>query len=322
MAVPTITAVNPSSGSTRGQNVIRIEGTNFRLPDPPSPTGPVLADQQKTVSVKFEGVESEWAYSATPDLILARVPVWDGPYDITFPAPLDVRVANLDNAGVEIPTENATLIDGYAIDRPSLAAETYLQRTVREVIRIFRRHLLQNTHHTTARDFSLTPAQQETLRASGPLVQLMGPRLPLNRFYSLNREEPEADPLGGVDGMMRRKPPVTCNVEFRVALWANNVFHLEGLIQGCLLLHRDVKFVKVAVDPSDPTQGTKDYEFEMPWEGYPDVNTDPTADDLMYATLTSVVRGVHIDEDFGTIVERGWIITQNSGDPTLQIQTP
>lgn len=322
MAVPTITGVNPSSGSTRGQNVIRIEGTNFRLPDPPSPTGPILSEQQKTVSVKFENVESEWAYTANPNLILARVPIWNGPYDITFPAPLDVRVANLDNSEVEIPGENATLVNSYAIDRPSLAAESYLQRAVREVIRLFRRHVLPNTHHTTQRDYSLTPAQQETLRASGPLVQLMGPRLPLNRFYSLNQEDPEADPLGGVNGMMRRKPPVTCNIEFTVVAWANNPTHLQGLIQAILLFHRDIKFVKVAVDPSDPSKGTKDYEFEQPWDGYPDVNTDPTADDLIYARLMSVVRGVHIDEDFGTIIERGWIITQNGGDPTLQIMGP
>lgn len=322
MAVPTITSVTPSSGSTRGQNIVRIAGTNFRLPNPVSPTGPILSDQQKTVSVKFEGVESEWAYSANSELILARIPIWAGPYDITFPAGLDVRVANLDDFEVEIPGENATLVNGYSIDRPSLAAESYLQRAVREIIRLYRRHVLANTHHTTSRDYSLTPAQQKTLRAGGPLVQLQGPRLPLNRFYSLNREDDEADPLGGVDGRMRRKPPVTCNIEFTVVVWANNVYHLEGLIQACLLLHRDIKFVKVPNDPSDPSKGTKDYEFEMPWDGYPDVNTDPTADDLKYARLMSVVRGVHIDEDFGTIIERGWIITQNSGEPVLQVQAP
>lgn len=322
MAVPTITSVTPSSGSTRGQNVVRIAGTNFRLPPAPPPTGPVLSEQQKTVSVKFEGAESPWAYSASSSLILAKVPIWEGPYDITFPAGLDVRVANLDDAGVEIPGENATLADGYHIARPDLAAQSYLQRTVREVIRLYRRHVLQNTHHTTSRDFSLTPAQQKTLRASGPMVQLMGPRLPINRFYGLNREEPEQDPLGGVDAMMRRKPPVTCNVEFTVAAWANSPYHLQGLVQAILLFHRDIKFVKVAVDPSDPSKGTKDYEFEMPWDGYPDVTSDPATDDLMYAAMTSVVRGVHLDEDLGTIVERGWIITQNGGDPTVQVQAP
>ncbi len=320
MAVPTITSVTPSFGSTRGTNVIRIEGTNFRLPNAVAAEGPLQTDQQKTVSIQFEGVESEWAYSATAGLILAKVPTYAGPTDIDFPAELDLRVANLDDAGVEIAGENATLTDGYTISRPGLATESYLQRTIREVIRLYRRHVLANTHHTTARDYSLTPDEQKTLRASGPMVQLMGPRLPVNRFYSLNREPFEADSVGGVDGMMRKKTPVTCDVVFSVALWANSIYHLEGLIQGCLLLHRDIKFVKVDVDPSDPTKGTKDYEFEMPWDGYPETNTDPTTDDLLFASLTCVVRGVHIDEDFGTIVERGWIVSGNDGYPTLESQ--
>jgi len=321
MAVPTITSVTPSSGPTRGKNMVRIEGTNFRLPDPIPATGYIGTDQEKTVSVQFQGQESPWAYAATDELILARVPVYEGPYDVPFPAGLDVRVANLDASGVEIPVENVTLVDGYEVDRPSLAAESYLQRTVREVIRLFRRHVLQNTHHTTSRDFSLAPATQETIRAQGPLVQLGGPRLILNRFHSIEREEPEADPLGGVNGMMRRKPPVTVDVDFLVTAWANSVFHMEGLVQALLLFQRDIKLVKVPRDPTDPAAGTKDYEIRMAWDAYPEVNSDPTTDDLMYAATTFFVRGVHLDEDVGTIVERGWSITQNNGDPVLQIQS-
>jgi len=320
MTVPTIVSVTPSSGYTVGQNVVRIAGTGFRLPNPPSLTGPIMADQQKTVSVKFQGVESEWAYSASATLILARVPTWTGAYDVTFPLALNVRVANLDDAGVEIPGENATRTNAYSINRPGLATESYLQRVIRETIVLFRRHILKNTHYTTSRDFTLTPAQQETLRAEGPLVQLTGPRLLLNRFDSLNREEPEADPLGGSSGMMRRKPPVTVDVEFTVALWANNPEHIHSLVQAYLLFHRDIKHVKVAVNPADLTQGTKDYEFDLAWSGYPGLNTDPTAEDLMYATAQSVIRGVHIDEDSGTIIERGWIVTQNNGEPVLQVQ--
>ncbi len=319
--VPTVTSVNPAAGATRGGDIIRIAGTGFRLPDPPAPTGPLMADQQKTVSVQFEGVESEWAYSASDSLILARVPTWAGAYNVSFPITLDVRVANLDNSEVEIPGENVTLADAYSMDRPKLSTQSYLQRVIREVIMLFRRHVLENTHNTTSRDFSLTPALQETVRASGPLVQLIGPRLINNRFDSINREEGESDPLGGAGGRMIRKYPVTCDIGFGVAIWANNPFHLQALIQSLLLFHRDINKVKVLIDPSDPSSGTKDYEFVMPWSQYPDTNTDPTADDLMYATAQSVVRGVHIDEESGTIIERGWIITQNDGEPSTDIQS-
>jgi len=321
MAIPTVTSTSPNSGSTRGRNIIRIVGTNFRLPNAPAATGPIQSDQQKTVSVQFEGVESEWAYAASSNLILAKVPPWTGSYSVSFPVGVDVRVANLDDSGVEIPTENATLVDGYSQNRMSLAAEPYLQYVIRQVVKLFRIHVLENTHHTTSRDFSLTPTQQKTVRAEGPLVQLHGPRMPINRFYSSNREEPEDDPLGGVDGRMRREVPVTVDIQFGVSIWAKGDRHLKALTQALLLFHRDVIEVPVLVDPGDPSKGTKDYEFVMPWNGYPEANTDPNQSDLLSVTAQSHLRGVHIDENFGTIIERGWIITQNNGEPVLEVQT-
>lgn len=320
MAIPTIAAVTPATGSTRGRDIVRITGTNFRLPGPPPLTGPVQSDQQKTVSVKFEGVESEWAYSASSTLILARVPAYVGPYDITWPAELDVRVANLDDSEVEIPTENVTLADGYAMSRPDLSAECYLRRCIREVIKLFRIHLLRNTYHTTGRDFSLTPSLQKTLRSEGPLVQILGPRTPLNRFYSINQEDDGADPLGGVNGRMLRAEPITVDLVFPIGIWANNTTHLQALVQAYLLFHRDIKHVKVAVDPTDLSKGTKDYEFEPSWDMFPDMTTTPVYDDLSFAMAQSIVRGVHIDEDSGTIIERGWVVTQNDGYPVVEPQ--
>ncbi len=322
MAVPTITSITPSSGSTRGRDIVRIAGTNFRLPNAPTPSGPILSDQQRTVSVKFQGLESNWAYSASSSLILARVPEWTGPYDITFPAPLDVRVANLDDNEVEIPGENVTRLDCYTISRPSLAAESYLQRVVREVISLFRRHVLENTHHTTSRDYSLTPSQQDTLRAdgAGPLLQLTGPTLVLNRLYSLNREDEENDPLSVPNGRMRREVPVTCDLNFGVLGWANNPAHLFALTQALLLFGRDIKYVRVAIDPSDLSLGTKDYELEPDWNSFPALDSDPNSDDLLSTLSRCVVRGVHIDEEFGTILERGWIVTANDGTPVTDVQ--
>ncbi|MEN6369231.1 MAG: hypothetical protein ABFD77_05985, partial [Thermotogota bacterium] len=293
-------------------------GTNFRLPNAVPATGPIHAPQQKTLSVKFQGYDSEWAYPASTSLILARVPEWRGAYDITFPAALDVRVANLDDSEVEIPGENATRADCYTISRPDCTAESHLERVLRELISLYRRHMMQNTHHTTQRDYSLTPALQETLRASGPLLRIHGPRVLLNRFYSLNKEEDEADALGGAKGRMRRKPEVTVDLSIGEAIWANNPFHLSALVQGLLLFHRDIKYVRVAVDPADPSKGEKAYEFEPEWGEFPNMDTEPSADDLVVSVSRCVVRGVQVDTDFGTIVERGWIVD----DSVLQAQTP
>lgn len=317
MAVPTVTTVDPSSGSTRGLNIVKIEGSGFRLPDPPDPVGEINEDQPKTVSVQFEGQESEWAYSASDSLILARVPQYRGPYDVSFPVSLDVRVANLDNSGAEIPGERATLTDGYDVERPSLVHASHLQRVLGAVIELFRRHVTENTHYTTSRDYSLTPALQKTMRASGPLVQLTGPRLVLNRFRSLNREDYEGV---GTDEWIRTKPPVTVDVQIGVNFWANQFQHLHGLVQAYLLFHRDIHAVRIDIDPADPSAGTRDYEFALPWTSYPDVDTEPSADDLISAVARSEVRGVQIDEDSATIVERGWDIVDNDGYPVVDSQ--
>lgn len=320
MAIPTVTSVQPGAGTTRGRSVIRIIGTNFRLPDPVASSGYVGTDQQKTVSVKFEGVPSDRAYAASAGLILARVPEWRGAYDITYPVGLDVRVANLNNAGVEITGENATLVNGYLIDRPSLQAESYLQRVVREFIMLYRRHVLQNSHGTTSRDFSGNPASQETLSATTPIIQLVGPRLYLNRFDSLVVESPEVDPLSGSNGMMRRQVPVTCDLWFEVRPFALSSRQILGLVQSVLMMHRDVRYLSVQNDPTNPANGMKRYDLDMPWEAYPEIENEPNISNLMTASMMSVVRGVHIDEEFGNIVERGWKIFQNDGEPVVDLE--
>ena len=89
MGVPTVTAVDPGSGPTRGYDLVAIAGTNFRLPDPP-PAGDATGDQDRTVKVSFGGVDSDWAYAASEELIYAVVPEWRGSYE-TMPLPLNVR---------------------------------------------------------------------------------------------------------------------------------------------------------------------------------------------------------------------------------------
>jgi len=317
MAVPTITGVSPDSGSTRGQNMINIIGTNFNIPGPPPVSGPVQSEQPKTVSVQFEGVESEWAYCASDTRILARVPEWRGGYD-SFPLALDVRVANLDASGVEIPGENVTAADAYTINQKVLAEESYLQHVIRQLIELYRRHVTPNVHHTTSRDYSLNPTSQETLDLEGAVVGLHGPSMPINRFYALNREEPEDNPNEPPYGFTRKKPPVTVNLEFGVSVWVNNPYHLYGLCQSILMLHRDILFLRVDNDPKDPSKGYVEYELAMPWNGFPEADSAPNFSDLNSATAQCHVRGVNIDDVDGTIVERGWKVYQNDGLPVIE----
>lgn len=176
MAIPTITAVTPGSGPTTGQNIVKIDGSNFRLPDTPPAEGPLGGPAQRTIKIAIGGIVSDWAHAVEAGIIYARVPEWRGDYNLSFPVALDVRIANLDNTGAEIPGENATLLNGYSVTRPSLAAESYLQRVIGELITMMRRHLLVDVHLTASRDYDANPSTPDIARlfAKLPCVILGG----------------------------------------------------------------------------------------------------------------------------------------------------
>jgi len=320
MAVPTITAIDPPTGNTKGGYLIRIDGTNFRLPPPPPPTGYLGGPAQKTVSVQFDGVESEWAHAIYDTGILARVPEYRGPDGATWPVQYDVRVANLDDSGVEIPGENVTLVDGFAVDRPVMTAQPYQQRLVEELIKLMRRHVMSNVHLTVTRDYADDPPSDEHLWAEMPVIHLAGPRTVLNRFYSCNREEVEEDP-SDPELYFRRKFPVTVDMEFDIIGWAKNSRHLFAMGQAIVLLFRDIIHITIDVDPSDPARGQVSYELDMPFGNQPDYNTAPALDDLRNFRTMCRIRGVHIDDESGTIVERGRELTVNGGNPVVNTQS-
>lgn len=319
MTVLTITSVAPSAGRSTGTNLVEIRGTGFRLPPPPPPTGYLGGAQPRTVSVKFEGVASEWAYAASASLILARVPAWTGPYDVAWPIAVDVRVANLDDAGVEIPGENVTALDGYAYQQPPLAAEPYLQRVLRELVRLFRRHLIPNVWLTVDVDYTDSPADQDRLRALAPVLHLVGPAGPLNRFDALNKEEQVDDPADPLRWLERREAPVA-DLTFEVRCYAATSRQLFALGQAFTLFQRDVVELRVPDDPAVPLGAAKVYEIGCPADGFPDYNTEPVNAGLFSWTGRFMIRGVQIDTEAGTIIRRGWRTTANDGEPTVDTQ--
>lgn len=319
MAVPTITTVTPAAGRSTGTNLIEIAGTNFRLPPPPPAVGYLGGAQPRTVRVQFAGVDSDWAYAANATLILARVPAWAGAYDLAWPFAVDVRVANLDDAGVEIPGEATVKVDGYDYQQPALAAEPYLQRVLRELVRLFRRHLLPNVWLTVDVDYTDSPADQDRLRALAPVLHLVGPLGPLNRFDSVNRDEPVDDPLAPLRWLERREP-VTADLTFEVRCYAATSRQLFALGQAFILFQRDVVELRVPDDPAIPTGSAKVYEVNCPFDGLPDYNTEPVNAGLFGWVGRFMIRGVQIDTEAGTIIGRGWRITANDGEPTVQTE--
>ncbi len=332
MAVPTIVSISPATGLSKGGYLIAINGTNFQVPTvPASGSGYLGDDATPTCKVTIGGVDCEYAEPATSALIYCKVPEWIGSPSVALPLSVDVVVSNIDSNGDVVlfggvTPETVTLVDGFAYDRPSLAAECYLKRAIDSLILLIRRHVITNVAVTLSREYDDDPATVERLRDSAPSVHLVGPRTVLNRFYSLNRCDTEyTDPAdeGAVTAVdvHRRSVPVTMDLDFDVRIWATNPYHSTNLVQAFVLLFRDATELKVLIDPDQPDLGYHDYEIEIDWGRYPSMDAAPNYSDLSSATFGLVVRGVHLDDESGTILERGMNIWANEGYPVSESET-
>lgn len=318
MAVPTVTSVTPAGGATRGRGVVAIEGTGFRLPPLPPLTGYIGGQYPLSVEVEIGGEVCAEAQAATAELIYAQVPEWRGdPADL--PAALDVTVRNVDASGTPIVGEEATLSEGYTVEHPELPKECYLQRAVRALLALFKRHVIANAHVTVKRDYVADPTELERLQASLPVLHLVGPQTPQNRMYSVNREPAEVDP-DDADAFLRTAVPVTEDVAFEVQAWARTQREIYSIGTAIMLLFRDVVSLRVDNVGGDPSKGYKEYEVGVPFHGHPVYNTAANKDDLTSLRAQVEIKGVHLDDEAGTVVERGWRITANDGEPTVDAQ--
>lgn len=308
MAVPTVASVDPTSGSSKGTSLVRIYGTNFSIATPPTAEGYYGGPEQRTVSVKFEGIEASFAGAASSLLIMCRVPRWTGSY-AALPVSADVRVANLDAAGVEVPGENATLVDAYTIDRPQLIGSN-VQRLCEEVISVFRRMFIGNTNITMSRDFVEDTAFLERVMAEVPVVYLVGPNFVRDGLRTRHRLDPYEDSLDPLRSE-QLAPPVYVTMEFDVRCYVDNSQHAMAMQQQLMLLFRDVGYIEF---------DGRNLEFRMPFNQYPSVVNVPNQSDLQSVRCGLSIRNVHVDDGTGTMVDRGSIVFDNDGDPVVEIQ--
>jgi len=329
MAVPTITSISPATGLSKGGYLIAINGADFQVPVVPASSSGYLGDDlSPTCKVTIAGVECAWAEPASSTLIYCKVPEWTGLPSVDLPLSVDVIVSNINSNGDVVlfggvTPEIVTSVDGFAYHRPSLVSECYLKRTVDTLILLIRRHVIPNVAVTLSREYDDDPATVARLRDTAPSVHLIGPRMSLNRFYSINRNDVEyTDPNdeGAVVAAYthRSNVPVTVDLDFDVRVWAANPYHATNLIQAFMLLWRDVKELSVLIDPDQPDLGFHDYEIEIDWARYPQMDSAPNYSDLSSSTFGLVVRGVHVDDESGTILERGMNIWANDGYPTSE----
>jgi len=305
MAAPTITSMVPATGPAGGRTLVELQGSGFRLPLAPPPTGPT-APPRPTVHVLVGGRAADDVRVIDATRLTFLSPLGD-------PGPADVAVQNVDDAGQPIPGEEATRAGGFAYVQPKLALEADLTRLVRTLLRELKRQVHPNVSLTVQTDFDAETGDELHLTelAKLPGLVLVGPELSENRFYSLNKS-PE-HPLGA-DGFSRLRVPYTVDLGFTLVGVSDHTTELLNLMAAMELFFHRNKFLELDRDPANPTTGQVRYELDLTPGGDLKVSSQPNESNVRSFSGAFVVRGFDLEDLAGvpadSVIERGALVTE------------
>lgn len=299
MAVPTITAVLPTTVPTGGLTLIEITGTNFNVPSLPPLSAGVATPQPPPMLVDFDGVAGTQVavVSSTRLFVLVpKSPIEPIKANNYGEGSVDVRVVNLDANGDPVPGEEATAVDGLAYARVQLASESDLTRLVRQVVREFRLQTIPNVSVSTHTDYD--PDTGDLLNITGlaelPGLALIGPSLTENRFFSENQAGRPAAATPGE--WLIRRVPYTVDLQFGIVGVSNLKAELTNLMAVVEGFFERNKFIELQRDPGDPAKGSVRYEIDFTEDG--DLRTvgTPNTSNIRVFSGTFVIRGFDVED--------------------------
>lgn len=287
MPAPSVTSLNPPSGPTGGRTLVDVEGAGFRLPSPPPSSGPT-PPPRPTVQILVGGREATQVRVRTPGRLTFLTPVGDA-------GAADIVVRNLDDEGVPIAGEEATLAAGFAYQLPALSAESDLARLVRTLLRELKRQILPNVSLTVQTDFDAQTGDELHIAelASLPALVLVGPELREDRFYSLNQLPETAGAAGTV---LRRRVPYTVDLGFTLVGASDHTVELLNLMAATELFFHKNKFLEMARDASNAGAGRVRYEMDFAPDGDLRVTSQPNESNVRSFSGSFVIRGFDLED--------------------------
>ncbi len=282
MPPPTLVQVIPSEGSPAGGDLLRLVGASF---------GPNLRVELDGVSARVLGL---WQQAGHTFAELRSPP--------HAPGPVELVLSNLDASGTAIPGERTTWPSAYHYVRASLVQETDLSRVVRQVLRLLKQQVLENSSLAVSVEYDDTPTDGQSLilLAKLPAVALAGPTLRPNRFYSQNvlREQAVVGPLGLE--LQRVGPSATVDLVFSLTGASTRTSELLHLMTSvAAFLHRQ-RWLELPRDPANAALGTVRWELDPEGE----MRSQPLGrDDVRAFSCGFVLRGFDIHE--GVPIDRG-----------------
>lgn len=298
MAAPSVTRIYPSSGPTGGRRLVQVMGGGFQLPPDPPALGPAPASNP-TVGILFGGARATRVQVASEARLFAVTPAT--PLDAAAPAgPVDVVVRNVDQAGVPIPGESVTVVNGYAYVMPDLSArpEADLVRLVRALLQHMKQQIMANVSLDVHTDWSADPVSGLSFISELPAVTLHGPDLAENRFYSTN-ERRYTSPSFGLgsaffDGL---RSPYTVDLRFELLGVTDRKLQSVALQREVVLFFHRNKLIGMRANADDPTSAWCEWEVDLEPGELPTVVRSPNSSNLRAFRMRFLVRGFDLDED-------------------------
>ena len=305
MTVPTNTSISPVNGNTRGGNLITINGTGFRLPGPIVFEGSAVKSR-KTISVQFNGVESDYAHVVTDTKAIARVPQ----YRLDdVPAQLTIRLANLDDDQVEIAGEEVEF-DDYTVQRPLLTVEPIDLRVMDQFLKAVRRHVHPNVWLTTERIYwDMSEGVMDPIReqAKLPLIHINGMVQEYNSDQQgMGGEQVETAP-GVWENFSNGEAVDIVLSAIEIYSRANHMREIVNLARGFMRFVNECPYLRVPPEAWDVSADDYEYQMLFPDDAYPSYETGPSLDGFKVCRTGVVIQGVELrDPD-----EQAWEWTRD-----------
>ncbi len=301
MGVPTIDLIAENVGPTGGYAFIVITGTNFKLPDPVSSTGPTTVPSPP-VSVTFNGEPAVRIVVKDATELWVLTPPFHGIATEDPIPPVPVTVTNLDSNGDPISGETVTETLGYTYRRPVLhntqgnttASPHPFALVSAALILALRRQVFMNVVQTTHVDYA-EPGMLTMQVAKLPALVVQGPNVVRDLEYTHN-EVDIVDLGGGISAL--RQPPDVVRMGYTFFCVTDNEKELLNIMGSFQLFFMKNKYLGVQIDPLDSSKGVASLVMQM--TQYPQATATPSDNNLRVWVASAEMRGVeiHLDEAF------------------------
>ncbi len=300
MPAPTITAVTPSTGLSRGGFLVTFTGTNF---DASSDEATGAAEVQVIFGAR--AATDVQVLSATT--LTCIVPRGDLPTKKTDPNTLavTVTVTNVEQG----PPNSGTLANAFTYRRPDLTIESHFAAVVRALVHRMKEQIIKNVALTTHSDWDeeTSDLRNRVQLARLPSIVLIGPTLTPHRVTSYNERTQTLSGGPPPTDFTVHDRPLAVSLDFEVHLQSRSKIELLNLLHHAVVfVHRTGRLDSVPIDPSNPGAGSVEYPLMI-------VDDFSAVDRPSRSNVREAVGRWRIE---GVLLESGDLLTQG---PTIDI---